>query len=276
MSRSDWPSTRDRLKAFIDRHARLFVLTGAGCSTESGIPDYRDTAGEWKRSAPVMFQDFMREPLVRARYWARSLAGWPHFHAARPNPAHYALERLEQRGRVELLATQNVDRLHHLAGSKQLVDLHGRLDVVRCMRCVHQLPREQLQGDLLQANPRWSDLAAVSAPDGDAILTRLDFSQFQVPACTHCGGILKPDVVFFGEIVPPDRVRRCTQALRRCDAMLVLGTSLMVWSGYRFVEAAAEAGKPIAAVNLGVTRGDELFELKVAESCSSALGFLLS
>jgi NAD-dependent SIR2 family protein deacetylase len=144
------------------------------------------------------------------------------------------------------------------------------------MRCVHQLPREQLQGDLLQANPRWSDLAAVSAPDGDAILTRLDFSQFQVPACTHCGGILKPDVVFFGEIVPPDRVRRCTQALRRCDAMLVLGTSLMVWSGYRFVEAAAEAGKPIAAVNLGVTRGDELFELKVAESCSSALGFLLS
>jgi NAD-dependent SIR2 family protein deacetylase len=262
---------RDELQRFIDRHARLLVLTGAGCSTESGIPDYRGTDGEWKRPPPVMFQDFMREAVVRARYWARSLVGWPRFHAARPNGAHYALASLEQRGRIELLATQNVDRLHHLAGSKQLVDLHGRLDVVRCMRCCHQLPREQLQSDLQHANPHWSVLSAASAPDGDAELEARDFSQFQVPACERCGGILKPDVVFFGETVPSDRVTRCMQGLLACDAMLVLGTSLMVWSGYRLVQAAAEAGKPIAAVNLGVTRADELFELKITQSCSSAL-----
>jgi NAD-dependent SIR2 family protein deacetylase len=266
----------DGLKQFIDRHPRLFVLTGAGCSTESGIPDYRDAEGEWKRPPPVMFQDFMREAQVRARYWARSLIGWPHFHGARPNCAHYALASLEQRGRIELLATQNVDRLHHLAGSKNVVDLHGRLDVVRCMRCPHHLAREQMQSDLQQANPRWSALSAPDAPDGDADLERCDFSQFQVPPCPRCGGILKPNVVFFGEIVPPDRVTRCMHAVVQCDAMLVLGSSLMVWSGYRFVQAAAEAGKPIAAVNLGMTRADELFELKVAQSCGDALGFLLS
>jgi NAD-dependent SIR2 family protein deacetylase len=265
----------DDLKKFIDRYARLFVLTGAGCSTESGIPDYRDAEGEWKRQPPVMFQDFMREARVRARYWARSLIGWPHFHSARPNAAHYALANLERLARIELLATQNVDRLHHLAGSRNVVDLHGRLDVVRCMRCTQHLPRERMQRELQQANPGWSDRSAPRAPDGDADLERCDFSQFQVPPCPRCGGILKPDVVFFGEIVPPDRVSRCMQALSRCDAMLVLGSSLMVWSGYRFVQAAAEAGKPIAAVNLGVTRADELFELKVSQSCGSALGFLL-
>jgi NAD-dependent SIR2 family protein deacetylase len=148
--------------------------------------------------------------------------------------------------------------------------------VVRCMRCGHELLRAQLQQDLQAANPQWTGLAAARAPDGDADLEARDFSQFQVPACSRCGGILKPDVVFFGDIVPPDRVTRCMQALHSCDAVLVLGTSLMVWSGYRFVQAAAAAGKPIAAVNLGVTRADDLFQLKVAASCSSALGFLLS
>jgi NAD-dependent SIR2 family protein deacetylase len=264
------------LKAFIDRHPRLFVLTGAGCSTESGIPDYRDAAGEWKRSPPVMFQDFMRQPLIRARYWARSMIGWPHFQAARPNPAHHALVSLERRGRIELLATQNVDRLHQLAGSREVVDLHGRLDVVRCMSCAHRLPREQLQLELQQANPEWTALSARIAPDGDADLEAQDFQRFCVPACPACGGVLKPDVVFFGESVPAERVARSMHGLRAADAMLVLGSSLMVWSGYRFVQAAAEAAKPIAAINLGVTRADELFELKVVQSCSEALGFVLA
>jgi NAD-dependent SIR2 family protein deacetylase len=265
----------ESLKAFIERHERLFVLTGAGCSTESGIPDYRDADGEWKRPPPVMFQDFMRQPLVRARYWARSLIGWPHFHAARPNAAHAALVSLENHHRIELLATQNVDRLHQLAGSREVVDLHGRLDEVRCMSCPQRLPREQLQQELQQLNPRWAELSARTAPDGDADLEGRDFSQFQVPGCAVCGGILKPDVVFFGEIVPPERVTRSMHGVLQADAMLVLGSSLMVWSGYRFVQAAAAAGKPIAAVNLGVTRADDLFALKVAQSCSHALSFLL-
>lgn len=265
----------DDLQAFIERHERLFVLTGAGCSTESGIPAYRDDDGEWKRPPPVMFQDFMRQPLVRARYWARSLLGWPHFHAARPNGVHHALVSLEQRGRIELLATQNVDRLHQLAGSQDVVDLHGRLDVVRCMSCPHRMPREQLQGDLQRSNARWTELSARAAPDGDADLEGQDFTDFQVPVCPACGGILKPEVVFFGEIVPPDRVTRSMRAVLAADAMLVLGSSLMVWSGYRFAQAAAEAGKPIAAVNLGVTRADDLFALKVADSCSRALAFVL-
>jgi NAD-dependent SIR2 family protein deacetylase len=262
------------LKAFIERHRRLFLLTGAGCSTESGIPDYRDSRGEWKRSPPVMFQDFMRQPLVRARYWARSMIGWPHFQAARPNAAHHALVSLQRGGHIELLATQNVDGLHQLAGSREVVDLHGRLDVVRCMSCTHRMPREHLQQMLLDQNRSWSALTARVAPDGDADLVGMDFAQFTVPACPACGGILKPDVVFFGEIVPAERVTRCMDAVGTADAMLVLGSSLMVWSGFRFAQAAARAGKPIAAVNLGVTRADSLFELKVADSCSSALQFL--
>jgi NAD-dependent SIR2 family protein deacetylase len=263
------------LKAFIERHRRLFVLTGAGCSTESGIPDYRGAQGEWKRSPPVMFQDFMQQPLIRGRYWARSMIGWPHFQLARPNPAHEALVSLERRGRIELLATQNVDRLHQLAGSRNVVDLHGRLDIVRCMSCAHRLPREQLQRELQQRNPDWTELSARVAPDGDADLEARDFANFCVPACPACGGILKPDVVFFGESVPAERVTRSMQAVQAADAMLVVGTSLMVWSGYRFAQAAAEAGKPIAAINLGLTRADDLFEFKVTQSCSSALGFVL-
>ena len=265
----------DHLAAFIERHPRLFVLTGAGCSTESGIPDYRDQKGDWKRSAPVMYASFMSDARTRARYWARSLIGWPYFHAARPNDAHRALVVLEQQGRIELLATQNVDRLHQLAGSHDTVDLHGRLDQVRCMSCSLHLPRAQLQLELQHLNPRWCELTAGAAPDGDADLEAMDFSDFVVPRCDHCGGILKPDVVFFGETVPPQRVTRCMQALQAADAMLVLGSSLMVYSGYRFAQAASAAGRPIAAVNLGITRADELLNLKVEQSCSSALGFLL-
>jgi NAD-dependent SIR2 family protein deacetylase len=262
------------LQDFLAAHPRLFVLTGAGVSTESGIPDYRDAAGEWKRSPPVYFQPFMADGRVRQRYWARSVIGWRHFGRARPNVAHRALARLEADGRVERLVTQNVDGLHSAAGSRDVVDLHGRLDVVRCMACAHRLPRADLQHELVARNPEWAKLDARVAPDGDVDLVVDDFSTFEVPPCERCGGILKPDVVFYGENVPRERVEAAFDALRRADAMLVAGTSLMVWSGYRFAEAAAAAGKPIAAINLGRTRADPLLALKVAQRCSDALAFL--
>lgn len=262
------------LPEFIAGHRRLFVLTGAGCSTDSGIPDYRDRDGQWKRTPPVTYQAFMGEEATRKRYWARSLLGWPRFGQALPNGTHLALAALEADGRIELLLTQNVDCLHQAAGSQTVIDLHGRLDQVRCMGCEARSSRELLQQRLLDANPGWDVLEAGIAPDGDADL-EADFSAFSVPACDACGGVLKPDVVFFGENVPRERVAAVHEHLQRSDAVLVLGSSLMVYSGFRFVDAAAKAGLPIAAVNLGRTRADHLLSLKVEMPCAQALAFLL-
>lgn len=265
----------DALQDFIARNPRLFVLTGAGCSTDSGIPDYRDADGGWKRTQPVQYRAFMDEPATRKRYWARSLVGWRRFRRAQPNNTHRALAALEQQGGVGLLVTQNVDRLHQAAGSTNVVDLHGRLDLVRCMGCEGRLPREELQQELLARNPQLADLDARVAPDGDADLEGVDFSSFEVPGCPSCGGLLKPDVVFYGESVPRDRVELVRQAVREADAMLVVGSSLMVYSGYRFAREAAAVGKPIATVNLGRTRADDLVSLRITQPCSSALAFLL-
>lgn len=262
------------LRQFLARSERLFILTGAGCSTDSGIPDYRDVDGAWKRAQPVLFSTFMSDTHTRQRYWARSMAGWRRFHHAQPNDSHRALAQLEREDRVEALVTQNVDRLHQVAGSRDVIDLHGRLDWVRCMDCAHRLQRETLQAELGRHNPEWAGLHAHPAPDGDADLDAL-FSSFHVPPCPECGGILKPDVVFFGESVPAERVRAAMGHLEHADAVLVVGTSLMVYSGYRFVHAAAQSGKPIAAINLGRTRADSLLTLKVTDSCASALAFLL-
>ena len=263
------------LQNFVDRHRRLFVLTGAGCSTRSGIPDYRDTDGQWKRAQPVTYQAFMGEEKTRRRYWARSLIGWRRIRQARPNDAHRALARLETMGRTELLLTQNVDRLHQAAGSTQVIDLHGRIDLVRCMGCERRSPRDELQDELSRLNGDWLDLDATEAPDGDADLESADFSTFVIPSCERCGGVLKPDVVFFGENVPRDRVDAAFRHLDEADAMLIVGSSLMVYSGFRFVERAAGLGKPVAAVNLGRTRADGLLTLKTEQSCESALAFLL-
>lgn len=267
-------STPAALREFVERHPRLFVLTGAGCSTASGIPDYRDADGEWKRAQPVTYQAFMGEEATRRRYWARSLVGWRHFGQASPNGTHRALAALEARGQLELLLTQNVDGLHQAAGSRAVVDLHGRLDQVRCMGCEARLPRAGFQQALEAANPGWSDLQADIAPDGDADLEAISFAGFVVPDCPHCGGLLKPDVVFFGENVPRPRVAQAQAALARADAMLVVGSSLMVYSGFRFVQAAARAGLPVAALNHGRTRADELLSLKVEHDCADALAFL--
>jgi NAD-dependent SIR2 family protein deacetylase len=263
------------LQAFVGRHRRLFVLTGAGCSTNSGIPDYRDADGSWKRPQPVTYQAFMGDLATRQRYWARSLVGWRRFGRARPNGTHHALARLETLGKSELLLTQNVDRLHQAAGSAQVIDLHGRLDQVHCMGCEHRMPREDLQDWLIRLNPAWSDLDAADGPDGDADLDGRDFSSFSVPVCPRCGGVLKPDVVFFGENVPRERVDQASRHLGQADAVLIVGSSLMVYSGFRFVQAAVQAGKPVAAVNLGRTRADGLLTLKVEQPCAEALAFLL-
>jgi NAD-dependent SIR2 family protein deacetylase len=259
------------LEEFVDRHAKLFVLTGAGCSTGSGIPDYRDADGTWKRGRPIMLQDFVASERSRQRYWARSLVGFRRMRAARPNDAHRALAALESRGRITRLVTQNVDSLHQAAGSRGVIDLHGRVDVVRCLHCERRISRERVQSELVERNRCFASLDALEAPDGDAALDGIDFASFSVPACGSCGGVLKPDVVFFGEGVP-----LAFAALETADAMLVVGSSLMVYSGYRFAQAAAHAGKPIAAVNLGTTRADELLSLKVREPCADALSFLLA
>ena len=260
-----------RLAEFIARHPRLFVLTGAGCSTGSGIPDYRDMDGGWKRRPPVTLQAFVGDAKMRSRYWARSLVGWRRFGRAQPNGTHAALAALEREGRVEVLLTQNVDGLHQSAGSRNVIDLHGRLDTVRCLACEARTPREAMQRALEALNPDWLALDALDAPDGDADLEGLDFASFRVPVCATCGGMLKPDVVFFGENVPRDRVERAGTHLADADAMLVVGSSLMVFSGYRFAREAARLGKPVAAVNLGRTRADDLLTLKIESECATAL-----
>jgi len=264
-----------RLEDFIAAHRRLFVLTGAGCSTGSGIPDYRDEQGAWKRTPPVTYQAFVGDVATRQRYWARSLLGWPRIAQARPNRAHRALAALETQGHCEQLLTQNVDGLHQAAGSRAVIDLHGRLDDVVCLGCGTRSSRARLQDRLVEANAGWAGLVAAAAPDGDADLEGRDFTAFDVPTCDVCGGMLKPDVVFFGENVPRERVQTAMAHLARADAMLVVGSSLMVYSGLRFVHAAVRDSKPVAAVNLGRTRADDLLRFRVAAPCGDALAFLL-
>lgn len=251
------------------------VLTGAGLSTGSGIPDYRDAQGAWKRPAPVTLQAFMGSSLVRQRYWARSLAGWPVFQQARPNAAHQALAALEGLGRIGQLITQNVDGLHQQAGSLRVVDLHGRLDTVCCMQCARRSPRTDWQTALQHANPHWQAHEAMAAPDGDADLEGVDFSAFMVPPCPRCGGVVKPDVVFYGENVPLMRVRSAMKCLESSDALLIVGSSLMVYSGLRFVHAAKARRIPVAAINLGVTRADAELDVKLQAPCDEALARLV-
>lgn len=263
------------LGEFIRAHPRLAVLTGAGISTSAGIPDYRDEQGEWKRARPVEFQPFMKNPAVRQRYWSRSMIGWPFISGTTPSAAHRALATLEGLGVVQLVITQNVDGLHEAAGSRNVIDLHGRLDLVRCMTNGHMFPRTELQQWLLANNPAWAELEGRIAPDGDVDLGERDVSGFVVPDCPTCGGLLKPDVVFFGENVPRERVERAFAGVASADALLVVGSSLMVFSGYRFAEAAATAGKPIAAINLGRTRADHLFALKIEAPADEALDAII-
>jgi len=265
-------ATPAQLLDWARRHPRWLVITGAGCSTEVGIPDYRDQAGQWKRPQPVTYQAFMGDALVRQRYWARSLVGWRVMGHARPGAAHHALAALEQAGHVQLLLTQNVDGLHSAAGSRKVLDLHGRIDTVRCMDCGHRFARADWQRALEALNPDWVQLQARTAPDGDADLDGLPFAEFRIPPCPHCGtGVLKPDVVFFGESVPRERVQRGLDTLAQVDGVLVAGSSLMVYSGFRFVQAAAAAGLPVLAINQGRTRADALLAAKLQADVGQSL-----
>ncbi|MER5733072.1 NAD-dependent protein deacetylase [Streptomyces sp. NPDC002138] len=234
----------------------VVVLSGAGLSTESGIPDYRGEGGSLSRHTPMTYQEFTADPRARRRYWARSHLGWRTFGRARPNAGHEAVAAFGRYGLLAGLITQNVDGLHQAAGSERVVELHGGLDRVVCLSCGARSPRGELARRLDAANPGFAPVAAGLNPDGDADLTDAQVGDFSVVSCAECGGVLKPDVVFFGESVPPRRVERCRELVDEAASLLVLGSSLTVMSGLRFVRQAARAGKPVLIVNRDPTRGD--------------------
>lgn len=248
------------------RGRRTVVLAGAGCSTESGIPDYRGPESIQRARKPIQYQEFVRSEAARARYWARSSVGWIRFSGARPNAGHAALARLEDAGVVRGIITQNVDGLHHAAGSRRVVELHGSLASVRCLGCGAVGPRDDFQHRLTALNGDWARLVggqAQQAPDGDAELPDWAVESFRVPACEACGGVVKPHVVFFGENVPAETVAQAWSLFGEAEVLLVAGSSLTVYSGRRFIYRAQQEGVPIGIVNLGPTRADEMAAAKV-------------
>ena len=252
----------DELAAWL-RAGRVAVLTGAGCSTESGIPDYRGPETRARARNPIQHRDFVGNEATRRRYWARSAIGWPRMAGARPNAAHRAIAELEAAGRLTGLITQNVDRLHHKAGSRDVLELHGALADVRCLSCAAREPRDTLQHRILELNPGLSAREAPIAPDGDAELPAPVVEGFRTPPCLACGGVLMPDVVFFGGSVPRERVDAAFAMLDGASALVVVGSSLTVFSGYRFVLRARDRRIPIAIVNRGETRGDPYAALRI-------------
>lgn len=262
---------RDQLVALLRRHPAV-VLSGAGCSTESGIPDYRGPAGSLRKGRePIRFQEFVGNEASRVRYWARSMVGWPRFSRSRPNAAHRALAALERTGIVRAVITQNVDELHQAAGSRSVVDLHGRLSQVVCLSCGGIELRDDVQNRLRTLNPDFAVTADHYVADGDAELPEGSEEGFRVAPCLACGGMLKPHVVFFGENVPKARLTRAWSLFADGELLLVVGSSLTVFSGRRFVLRARKEGKPVAIVNVGPTRGDEDAECKVEEPLGTVL-----
>jgi NAD+-dependent protein deacetylase sirtuin 4 len=252
----------------------VLVLSGAGMSTESGIPDYRGPGSAARRTRPIQYREFLESAAVRARYWARSAAGWPRVAGARPNRGHAALAALEAAGAMTGVITQNVDGLHQAAGSRAVLELHGSLAGVLCLSCGAREERAVLQERILALNHAWAEgplRAAVAEPDGDARLEPPSDGTFLVPGCLRCGGVLKPDVVFFGENVPRKRVEEAMAMLGRAEVLLVVGSSLAVFSGYRFVAQAVKDGKTVAIVNGGPTRGDPAAAVKIDAALGEAL-----
>lgn len=265
----------DTLYRFIQTYPRLMALTGAGISLASGIPTYRDENGVWQRGAPLQHPDFIQKEAIRKRYWARSFVGWPSISQAKPNVAHQALAQLERFGVVDQLVTQNVDNLHQAAGHQQVVDLHGNLQRVVCLQCGNKTSRVEQQERLAISNPLLQSLQAEIRPDGDAALPDDYYEQLELPTCLHCSGVLMPDVVFFGGTIPRERVDTCLQALEQADALLVVGSSLKVYSGYRFCVRAKEWGKPIILLNPGNTRADDLAQLHIRANAGEVLTALV-
>lgn len=265
--RSDW---LDPLLGIMTR-GRVCVLTGAGISTESGIPDYRGPGTLLRARNPIQYRDFVRSEAARRRYWARSMVGFPRVSAARPNTGHQVLAQLASAERLTGLITQNVDGLHVSAGNEDLIELHGRLREVICLACGIVACRHALQEALSELNPSFQRQTAQQAPDGDADLTDEQLADFRVVDCASCGGALKPHVVFFGENVPKPRVDAAFGYVDAAQSLLVIGSSLMVYSGLRFVRRAAERSIPVAIVNLGATRGDPLAALTIDAHASEVL-----
>jgi NAD-dependent SIR2 family protein deacetylase len=255
------------------------VMTGAGLSTASGIPAYRDQDGRWLHTKPIQHQEFLQSETVRRRYWARSFFGWPTVSKALPNAGHQALSQLEQMGLITKVITQNVDGLHQKAASLAVIELHGAIGQVRCLGCQQTFPRAEVQHWLDHANPHFDRTQLLNlrtAPDGDAQLEDACYASFQTVSCPSCHGMLKPDVVFFGDNVPRDRVAEAAKAIEDAAALLVVGSSLIVYSGFRFADLAYRTGKPVFAINQGVTRADGFLTAKIEGDCSTALAQLLS
>ncbi|MEH6354194.1 NAD-dependent protein deacetylase [Pseudomonas sp. 3JA] len=264
----------DQLQAYM-AGGRFLVLTGAGISTPSGIPDYRDSDGVRRGRQPMMYQEFLAQAEARRRYWARAMLGWPRVRQARPNVAHDALAQLQAQQRITGLITQNVDTLHDQAGSQDVIELHGSLHRVLCLDCGQRSERQQIQLLMEAQNPYLAGVDAVQAPDGDTLLDPAFEARFQVPNCPHCGGErLKPDVVFFGENVAPLTATRAMQAVEQADGLLVVGSSLMAYSAFRLCRAIKDQGKPLLVINRGKTRADELLDLKLEEPCEQLLPLL--
>ncbi|WP_455566442.1 NAD-dependent protein deacetylase [Nonomuraea africana] len=254
----------------------VVVLSGAGLSTESGIPDYRGETGRRRRAEPMTYQTFVGSAAARQRYWARSHLGWRHIAHAAWNAGHRAVAQLQSMGLVGGIITQNVDGLHQAAGAEQVVELHGSLHRVVCLSCGERTSREWLDQRLRAANPGWGGAADVINPDGDAVLADDQVGSFEIVDCASCGGLLKPDVIFFGENVPRPRVARCYELTEHAGLLLVLGSSLTVMSGYRFVRRAAEHGIPVVIVNQGPTRGDDDAHLALDAPLGPTLTALLA
>ncbi|KAM0940550.1 putative histone deacetylase [Dioscorea sansibarensis] len=290
---ADPPSSKavNLLFQFFDQSHKLMVLTGAGVSTESGIPDYRSPNGAYSSGyKPITHQVFVRSSKARRRYWARSYAGWRRFTAAQPSAAHYALASLEKVGRISFMVTQNVDRLHHCAGSDPL-ELHGSVYSVVCLDCGASICRNLFQEQVKTLNPKWASaienlesgnpgsdksFGMQQRPDGDIEIDEKFWEEnFIIPDCQQCGGLLKPDVVFFGDNVPKEKAVKAMEAAKNCDAFLVLGSSLMTMSAFRLVRAAYEANAAVAIVNIGETRADDFVPLKINARCGEILPRLL-
>jgi NAD-dependent SIR2 family protein deacetylase len=253
---SSFPALLGELTSLVEQGGAV-VLSGAGLSTDSGIPDYRGPSGALRKHAPMTFQSFTGDPAARHRYWARSYLGWPQIRSARPNAGHLGVTALQRAGLLSGIVTQNVDGLHQAAGANGVIELHGGLDRAICRNCAHVVDRARLDADLRAANPTFDATVSAINPDGDADLADDELAGFVMVGCEACGGgPLKPDVVFFGETVPRERVERCFDLVDRASSLLVLGSSLKVMSGFRFVLRAAKRGIPIAIVNQGATRGD--------------------
>jgi NAD-dependent SIR2 family protein deacetylase len=268
----------DSLFEFVAARHRLVIITGAGISTPSGIGDYRDRNGEWKRAAPIQHDAFVRSHNTRQRYWARSFHGWRSFIRATPNEAHRALAQPALQARTVAVITQNVDGLHQVAGQATVIDLHGRLDQVVCLGCGVRTARSAMQDRLTALNPWLGAAEFTPAPDGDAdlLLSVEAMAEVRVPACESCGGVLKPDVVFYGDNVPRPVVDAAYAVVEQSDGLLIIGTSLMVFSGFRFCRHAHARGIPMAVLNQGRTRADDLVTLRVDARCEAVLPALVS